>query len=98
MSMMVVVVYDISTVTAEGARRLRRIRKVCADFGIAVQSSVFECECSAQQFQDFKARLQKMICPDCDSIRFYLLGKHYQSRMEYLGRQKKIADRESYVL
>ena len=42
--MMVVVSYDVATVTSDGRRRLRRVAKACLDFGQRVQNSVFECK------------------------------------------------------
>jgi CRISPR-associated endonuclease Cas2 len=41
--MFVLVTYDVSTLTPEGRRRLRRIARVCQNFGQRVQLSVFEC-------------------------------------------------------
>jgi|GEM_PF-5421351 len=41
--MMVVVSYDVSTTDRAGRRRLRRVAKVCKDYGQRVQNSVFEC-------------------------------------------------------
>ncbi len=41
--MMVVVSYDVSTSEPEGQARLRRVAKVCKNYGQRVQFSVFEC-------------------------------------------------------
>ena len=41
--MLILVTYDVSTKTAEGEGRLRRVAQVCKDFGQRVQKSVFEC-------------------------------------------------------
>lgn len=54
---MVLVSYDVSTVTAEGRRRLQRMAKACKDYGQRVQYSVFECEVDPAQWERFKARL-----------------------------------------
>ena len=42
--MLVLITYDVSVVTADGRKRLRNIAKVCLDYGMRVQNSVFECE------------------------------------------------------
>ncbi|HRC86440.1 MAG TPA: CRISPR-associated endonuclease Cas2, partial [Thermoanaerobaculia bacterium] len=42
--MLVLVSYDVATTSAAGRRRLRRVARVCEDYGQRVQSSVFECE------------------------------------------------------
>ncbi len=38
------VAYDVSTEAPGGKRRLRRVARVCLDWGQRVQNSVFECE------------------------------------------------------
>ena len=41
--MLVLVTYDVETISPGGARRLRRVAKACRDLGQRVQYSVFEC-------------------------------------------------------
>nr|WP_319585488.1 CRISPR-associated endonuclease Cas2 [uncultured Desulfobulbus sp.] len=41
--MMVLVSYDVRTSEPGGAKRLRRVAKVCRNFGQREQFSVFEC-------------------------------------------------------
>ena len=41
--MLVLVSYDVATVTKKGRSRLRRVAKICEDCGVRVQDSVFEC-------------------------------------------------------
>ena len=41
--MLVLVSYDVNTEDAAGRRRLRRIAKLCSNWGQRVQFSVFEC-------------------------------------------------------
>ena len=45
--MLVLVTYDVNTETAAGRRRLRKVAKVCVDYGQRVQNSVFECQMDA---------------------------------------------------
>lgn len=40
---LILVAYDVNTETPAGRRRLRRIAKICCDYGQRVQNSVFEC-------------------------------------------------------
>ena len=72
--MLVLVTYDVSTVTREGRRRLRRVARACQDYGTRVQLSVFECTVDPAQWAVLRARLLDMIEPASDSLRFYLLG------------------------
>ncbi len=41
------VAYDISTEDLAGERRLQRVAKVCEQYGVRVQKSVFEARLSA---------------------------------------------------
>lgn len=83
--MMVLVSYDVSTVDPKGAGRLRRIAKACRDYGQRVQYSVFEIEVDAAQWTLLKQRLCDLIDEDLDSLRFYYLGRNWQSRVEHVG-------------
>lgn len=51
------VCYNVSTESAEGRRRLRRVARACLDFGQRVQNSVFECEVDPAQWAALRARL-----------------------------------------
>lgn len=72
--MLVLVTYDVNTETAAGRRRLRKVAKVCVDYGQRVQNSVFECLLDAAQYTMFKAKLTELIDSESDSLRFYQLG------------------------
>ena len=41
--MFVVVTYDVNTETNDGKRRLRNVARICKNYGVRVQNSVFEC-------------------------------------------------------
>jgi CRISPR-associated protein Cas2 len=86
--MLVVVCYDVSTLEPEGQRRLRRIAKVCKDYGQRVQFSVFECEVDPAKWTFFRQRLIDEIDPKEDSLRFYFLGSNWKRRIEQIGVKK----------
>lgn len=71
--MLVLVVYDIGTVTEGGARRLRRVAQACQDYGQRVQKSVFECRVGRTEWAALKPRLLGEMNPATDSVRFYYL-------------------------
>ena len=71
--MLVLICYDVSTVTREGRRRLRRVAKLCEARGQRVQNSVFECELNAAQFEDLERSLLAEIDPTQDCLRLYRL-------------------------
>lgn len=83
--MMVLVSYDVSTTNASGQKRLRRIAKACRDYGQRVQYSVFEIEVDSAQWTLLKSKLCDLIDPEHDSLRFYYLGKNWQTKVEHVG-------------
>ncbi len=82
---MVLVTYDVSTVTAPGRNRLSRVAKTCVGFGQRVQHSVFECDVDPAQFATLKARLLAIVDLREDSLRFYFLGRNWKRRIEHIG-------------
>lgn len=83
--MMVVIAYDVNTKTPSGQKRLRKVAKVCENYGQRVQNSVFECLVDHAQLQVLKAQLEEMIDPEQDSLRFYYLGKNWRHKIEHIG-------------
>lgn len=83
--MLVLITYDVSTETAAGRKRLRKVAKQCVNHGQRVQNSVFECLLDAAQYAVLKAELTKLIDPEVDSLRLYQLGNHYQNKVEHIG-------------
>jgi CRISPR-associated protein Cas2 len=83
--MLVLITYDVSVIAEGGQRRLRRIAKVCLDYGMRVQNSVFECEVDPAQFVALKASLMGIFDPEHDSLRFYFLGKKGRNKVEHVG-------------
>jgi CRISPR-associated protein Cas2 len=83
--MMVLVTYDVNTADSGGARRLRQVAKACQDFGQRVQNSVFEIEMDPAQWRLLKARLESIIDPKRDSLRYYHLGANWRRRVEHVG-------------
>ena len=83
--MLMLVAYDVSTETAAGRRRLRRIARACLDFGQRVQNSVFECEVEPAQWTALRARLIAEMDERQDSLRFYRLGADGRRRVEHVG-------------
>jgi CRISPR-associated protein Cas2 len=84
--MMVLVSYDVSTKTADGVHRLRKIAEVCLDYGLRVQNSVFECNVDPAQWESLKDRLLSMYNDKEDSLRFYFLGSNWKRRVEHHGK------------
>ena len=83
--MLVLITYDVNTEDAAGRKRLRQIAKQCVNYGQRVQNSVFECLLDAGQCRKLQAKLVSIMDPEKDSLRFYNLGNHYESRIEHIG-------------
>lgn len=83
--MLVLVSYDVSTTTKEGRRRLRRVAKICLNYGQRVQNSVFECLVDPTQWTSLRFQLLDEYKADEDSLRFYFLGSNWQRRVEHQG-------------
>ncbi len=83
--MMVLVSYDVSTVDRRGQTRLRKVAKACLNVGQRVQNSVFECDLDPAQWTALKAKLEGIVDPESDSLRYYFLGSNWQHRVEHYG-------------
>lgn len=94
--MMTVIAYDVDTQDAAGARRLRRVAKVCVNYGQRVQNSVFECSADAATLERIKHELLGIIDLKKDSLRLYRLGNNYQNRIEQYGK-KQSYDPEGFI-
>ncbi len=88
--MHMLITYDVATSTDGGQKRLRRVAKICLDYGQRVQFSVFECQINPAQYVELKNRLGQEIDPDTDSLRFYNLGSTWDQRVEHLGAKNSV--------
>lgn len=95
--MLVLVSYDVSTVTKAGRSRLSKVARICAKWGRAVQKSVYECEIDAQQYRWMMEELKVVICEKEDNIRFYFLGNRYENRVLILGKGRKSWNQENFI-
>ena len=88
--MLVLVTYDVSTVSPAGKKRLRRMADACQDWGQRVQNSVFECDVDWAQYVEMKSRLLRIADLSTDSLRFYLLGNSWKRRVEHHGTKPSV--------
>ncbi|MBF0522247.1 MAG: CRISPR-associated endonuclease Cas2 [Candidatus Omnitrophica bacterium] len=88
--MMVLVSYDVEISDLGGQRRLRRVAKICKDYGQRVQYSVFECNVDPAKWALMKSKLLAEIEPEKDSLRFYFLGSNWRRRVEHVGAQRAV--------
>ena len=64
--MLTLLAYDISS-----QKRLSRVARICSDFGVRVQDSIFECRLEDPEFQCFWDLLLREIDPQEDRLVAY---------------------------
>lgn len=88
--MLVLVTYDVSTETRAGRRRLRRVAKVCLNYGQRVQKSVFECKVDQAGLEALQRYLLKVICEEEDSLRIYRLNEPLEHNVREYGKFRAV--------
>lgn len=96
--MYVLITYDVQTTSRAGKTRLRKIAKICLDYGQRVQNSVFECKLSEQELLVLRSGIIKIMNSNEDSVRIYRLGKNYESKIEHLGAKQPYNFEEAYIV
>ena len=88
--MLFIISYDVSTETAQGRKRLRKVAKICESMGQRVQKSVFECELTLMQFEDIERRLLEVIKETEDNLRLYRLSNATEWNVRQYGKFSSI--------
>lgn len=88
--LLVLVTYDVMTSSSNGAKRLRKVAKICQNYGQRVQNSVFECVVNATEYATLKIELKAVIDEELDSLRFYRLGNNYKTKVEHFGTKESL--------
>ncbi len=83
--MLVRITYDVTTQDPEGNKRLRRVARICTNYGERVQKSVFECKITPAQKVTLENELRNSINLKKDSIRIYNLGNNSSSHITHIG-------------
>ena len=78
--MHVVVTYDVPV-----DKRRTKIHKALKSYGQWMQFSVFECVLTRAEYARLRNRLNALIVPAEDSIRFYFLCECCQGKVERIG-------------
>jgi CRISPR-associated protein Cas2 len=83
--MLIIVTYDVSTETAAGRKRLRRVAKLCERTGQRVQKSVFECNVNQMQYEELERQLLAEIDEKEDNLRLYRLTEPVELHVKEYG-------------
>jgi CRISPR-associated protein Cas2 len=79
------ITYDINVTSNKGQSRLRKVAKICVNYGQRVQNSVFECKVTEAELLKIKKQLEDVIDKETDSLRFYRLGDNYDKKVKHIG-------------
>ncbi|MBB1245268.1 CRISPR-associated endonuclease Cas2 [Streptomyces durbertensis] len=90
--------YDVDTTTPEGARRLRRVAKLCEGYGLRVQKSVFEIVADEKNTLQLLARIDAIIDTNLDSIRLYRLPHNGLADVQTRGTARPQPHRDDLVI
>lgn len=88
--MLILVSYDVSTETAAGRKRLRRVAKVCLNYGQRVQKSVFECKVNLARMETLKHELLEEIDETEDNLRIYRIIEPLEKNLMEFGKFKAV--------
>lgn len=83
--MFILITYDINVTSNNGPSRLRKVAKICVNYGQRVQNSVFECKLTEAELLKVKKQLTDVINIETDSLRFYRLGENYNKKVQHIG-------------
>lgn len=96
--MIILVSYDVSTESSEGRRRLRRVAKVCLNYGQRVQYSVFECQVDNMKIAKLKSQLLDIINQEEDSLRIYRIIEPLEQNREEFGKRRAIDFEDTLII
>lgn len=88
--MLILVTYDVSTETSAGRRRLRRVAKICQNYGQRVQKSVFECKVDKVTYELLEKCLIDEIDLNEDNLRLYRLNEPLEDNIKEFGKFRAV--------
>jgi len=90
------IIYDLPDTKPANKRRIR-LHRMLSGYGKWTQYSVFECFLTTVQFAKLQIQMEKLIKPDEDSVRIYVLDAGAVKRTIAYGSEKPRRD-ESIIL
>lgn len=91
--MEIVVAYDIAH-----PRRLARVAKILLDYGYRVQKSVFYVQINDRQLKTLRERIEKVIDPIEDGVKYFPLCKRCSDADFVIGSMIHYEANESFVV
>jgi CRISPR-associated protein Cas2 len=91
--MNMIVAYDIAN-----PKRLAKIAKIMKDYGSRVQKSIFEVSARGGVFNEIRRRVEEVIIPEEDGVKFYPVCEKCAGTVEIIGQGIFIdPDQEYYI-
>ena len=90
--MLHLIAYDIAS-----GRRLRKVSRICEDYGVRVEKSVFECDLTESQFAESWSELSTVVLADVDRVVDYPIGLLSKGKIKTIGRVKHYEPVMTYV-
>ena len=89
----IVASYDISD-----SKRLAKVARAMRSYGERALKSVFECNLDEKAFEDMKAKVDEVIEPIEDSVRYYTLCEKCIKKVEHSGKGEGFQEDDDYVV
>jgi len=88
-----IVAYDIAS-----NDRITKVAKILKDYGVRVQKSIFEVTVTPFVFAEMKSRIEKVIVPETDGVKYFPVCEKCAGTVEIIGQgQYTDPDEEYYV-
>lgn len=91
------ITYDVGLESNKDQKRLRKVAKICLQYGQRVQKSVFECSVTEVQKIVLVDSLTKTMDQKKDSIRIYSLHDSMSDQIIHLGKNEPIDFEETLL-
>ena len=88
----------ISSYDIRDPKRLAKVAKIMKDYGVRVLKSVFECNLEDKQFRRMQDRVDGVIDPMEDSVRFYFVCEKCVGNVEVSGLGVKFLEDDEVVI
>lgn len=75
-----IVAYDIAC-----PKRIVRVAKIILDYGVRVQKSIFEVTVTDRIFAEMKRRIEGVIVPEKDGVKYFPLCEKCAGTVEIIG-------------
>lgn len=89
----IVASYDISD-----PKRLAKVARAMKGYGERVLKSVFECNLDEGKFAEMKTKIDEIIEPIEDSVRYYILCGKCIKEVDYSGKGELFQEDEEYLV